>query len=97
MKRGSIVKIRTCKVFDEGTKERNKAPWLYGVLTYVEKEIEHSGEKAWNVHWAINHLKIAMTTFDHIVPYFQHELTIVRTPKQGRAQSDRYYWTWDFF
>ena len=68
MKRGSIVKIATDKLFNERTMRRNKAPWVYGSLFGIEEECEETGEKAWTVNWACTHLFISDLMFQHIVP-----------------------------
>ena len=94
---GSIVKIETEKLFDDRTKRRNKAPFVYGVLTCVEEEDLEARRKAWNVHWALNHLKISMVTYNHLCCVLESDLKLVLLPNMNNIDLDEVYSTSDFF
>ena len=37
-----------------------------------------TGEKAWNIQWACNHLMISTNTWDHMIPVLESEMTLVK-------------------
>ena len=93
---GSIVKIDTEKLFDERTKRRNKAPFIYGVLTCVEEECPDTGMKAWNIDWPLNHLKISMVTYNHVCCVLESDLKLVLLSNMNHINLDENYSTSDF-
>ena len=47
---GSIVKIKTELIFNEMTERLNVAPFVYGVLDFIEDACEVTNTKAWYVN-----------------------------------------------
>ena len=97
MKVGSIVKIHTEVVFDDRTMRRNKAPWMYGVLTTIEDECEVSREKIWQITWASSQLFVTSSSTLHLASWCESDLTLVREPHEDHMKLDKYYDTSDFF
>ena len=97
MIQGTIVKIATTKLFDEKTMLRNKSKWVYGTLSYLEDMCEETGEKAWQIMWATQHLYVTMDTFNPVLPQLERDLVLVLHPGAKHIRIDKNYKTSDFF
>ena len=49
MHKGFIVKIETKHLFYECTARRNKVPWIYGVINFLEDVCEETKKIYWSV------------------------------------------------
>ena len=54
--KGCIVKMKTTILFDERTARRNKAPWIYWAIDFLDDVCEETKERAWNVKWSGCHM-----------------------------------------
>ena len=45
--RGAIVKFPTTLMFNNETARRNKDPWVYGVVEFLEDVREETKERTW--------------------------------------------------
>ena len=59
---------------------RNKAPWVYDVLNFLEDVCEESGQKAWNAKQATNHLLITMETWDYLCTGLEEYMELLMYP-----------------
>ena len=96
IKRGAIIKVPTTIIFDETTKRRNKAPWVYGVVDFLEDVCEETKERSWSIDWACEHIYIVMESYSHLCGILETDLTLVRMPGEDDIKLDKYYTTDDF-
>ena len=66
IKRGAIVKVPTTLIFDLNTERRDKAPWIYGVVEFLDDICEETKERSWSIDWACDHLYIVMESYAHL-------------------------------
>ena len=97
MYKGCIVKIKTTILFDECTARRNKAPWIYGVIDFLDDVCKETKERAWSVKWAGNHMFMRLESFTHLCAIAESDLTLVRSPGEGDCALGKYYKTSHFF
>ena len=97
MHKGFIVKIETKHLFDEHTERRNKAPWIYGVIGFLEDVCKETKESAWNIKCAGNHLYMKLDSFSHLCAVIESDLILARRLGKGDCALDKYKKTSDFF
>ena len=97
MSKGCVIKIKTRELFDDVTERRNKAPWVYGMIDFLEDVCEVTKERAWNINWACEYLCISMEIWSHLCAVMESDLTLVRRPCEDNCVLDKYYSTASFF
>ena len=95
--KGSIVKIKTELIFDKMTKNLNAAPFVYGVLNFVEDACEETNTRAWHVGWAMKHLMIHSSGLEHMTPMLEDDLILVKGPWEMDGRLNRRWCTYHFF
>ena len=94
---GSIVKIKTELLFNEMTKSINAAPFVYGVLDFIEDDCDVTGSKAWHVNWALKHLTINSDGLQHIFPVLERDIELMKGPWELDGHLNRRWMTYHFF
>ena len=79
------------------TKIQNAAPFVYGVIDFIEDACEVTVTKAWHVNWAIKHLMIHSQGLEHMLPVLEKDITLVKGPWELDGHLNRRWCTHNFF
>ena len=79
------------------TKNTNAAPFVCGVLDFIEDVCEVMGTKVWNVFWALKHLMIHLEGLEYLLLVLEKDMARVKGPGEVNGRLNKRWCTYHFF
>lgn len=75
---GCCVKIHTKELLEPKCFERMKTPYIYGIISNMEDQCEHTSFKAFQVNKSTEHIYLGDSFLNFVAVQFEHDMEIVK-------------------